>query len=538
VITRDVSGATGEEYDLIVIGGGIYGASLALEATRRGLRPLLLERADFGGATTWSSLRIVHGGLRYLQSLDLRRFRTSVAERRWFCRTYPDLVETLECVMPLFGSGLKRPSVFRAALFVNDLLSKGRNAGVREDRVLPPGRLLDPTDVRSRIPLVRTRGLRGGALWYDVIMKSSVRVLVESLRWACRSGATALNYVEALSLGQHAGRVVGVHAVDRVSGQQHFYRSARIVNCAGPWCREVAGALDRDVPELFNPSLAFNLLFDRPALGPHALAVEPPARGATTYFVVPWNGRMLAGTHHLRWTERPEAITPPEAEIDAFIDALNRALPGLGVSRGEVRRSYAGQLPAAALNSRDAARTPILYDHRARGGPQGLVSVSGVKWTTARDVAERTLALMYGSVPTLPTDDVGPRLFEPERLSDMQWSEHRHEDLLPLFRRVAEEESVVWLDDLLLRRVEGLDTDAAVLAAVRAGLHVMRAHGGHEEEHLRRLLCELDTRLDKAAATLRSAFKLEGAGERGNRDPAATPAPGKALDRDHQDTPE
>src|SRR5690606_21038054 len=110
-LQRDPEGASSCSFDLIVLGGGIYGAMVQLEAARRGIRSLLLERGDFGGATSANHFRIVHGGLRYLQSLDLPRFREAVAERRWWLRTFPDLVEPLRCVMPLYGEGLRRAAV-------------------------------------------------------------------------------------------------------------------------------------------------------------------------------------------------------------------------------------------------------------------------------------------------------------------------------------------------------------------------------------------------------------------------------------------
>ena len=111
----------GEVFDLIIVGGGVYGIMLALESARRGLKALLLERGDFGGATSRNSLRIVHGGLRYLQTFDLLRFREHVSERRWFMRHFPDLVEPLACLMPLYGKGIYRTSVFRAASALNEL---------------------------------------------------------------------------------------------------------------------------------------------------------------------------------------------------------------------------------------------------------------------------------------------------------------------------------------------------------------------------------------------------------------------------------
>ncbi|RPH57928.1 FAD-dependent oxidoreductase, partial [bacterium] len=167
VIDRDPDDAAAGSSDLLVIGGGMYGAVLALEAARRGISTLLLERGDFGRETTWSSLRILHGGLRYLQRLDLPRFRESVGERRWFLRCFPDLVEPLPCLMPLHdpprGGRLRRPGIFRFALRVNDLLAR--------ERALPPGRLLSAAETVELFPGVDRAGLRGGALWYDAVAK-------------------------------------------------------------------------------------------------------------------------------------------------------------------------------------------------------------------------------------------------------------------------------------------------------------------------------------------------------------------------------
>jgi glycerol-3-phosphate dehydrogenase len=153
VITRDLSAAAAHTYDVAIIGGGIYGACLALESARRGLRPLLVERADFGGATSWNSLRILHGGLRYLQTLDVRRSRESAAEQAWFCRTFPDLVKPLECLLPLYGRGLKRPLVFGAAVQINRLLAQTASMATQQS-FLHADTLLGATDTIARFPFV------------------------------------------------------------------------------------------------------------------------------------------------------------------------------------------------------------------------------------------------------------------------------------------------------------------------------------------------------------------------------------------------
>src|SRR5688572_2160826 len=173
---------------------------LALEASARGLRPLVLERHDFGGATSFNSLRIVHGGFRYLQSLDLLRFCESVVDRRWWLTTFPDLVRPLPVLMPLYSRGLRRRGVLRSALALNDLLSAARNKGVPGENQLPRGRIADVAETRALCPALDAEDLAGGAVWFDAAMPDSQRLLMEVLRWSTSRGAVALNYMEAQSL--------------------------------------------------------------------------------------------------------------------------------------------------------------------------------------------------------------------------------------------------------------------------------------------------------------------------------------------------
>ena len=161
-ISRDIAAAAAEKYDLIIIGGGIYGVMLALEAGQRHKRALLLEKEDFGGATSLNHLRTIHGGLRYLQSLDLPRFFESVRERRWFLTNFPALVQVLPCLMPLYGRGLKRPSIMRAALLLERFFGVDpQYAASAAQRRLPPGRLVSRRLHRQGFPSGRSSRLAG-----------------------------------------------------------------------------------------------------------------------------------------------------------------------------------------------------------------------------------------------------------------------------------------------------------------------------------------------------------------------------------------
>ncbi len=392
--------------DLLVIGGGFQGAMLTLEAARRGLSTVLLERADFGGATSANSLRIVHGGLRYLQSFDLSRFRESVAERRWFLSHFPDLVQPLPCLMPLYspprGGQLRRPSVFRAALALNGRLAR--------ESLLPPGRVLDVSGTVDLFPGVERNGLVGAALWHDAVLTDPQRVLHETLRWAGRCGARALNRIEVAELRTDGRIVTGLRAVGLDSEESFELRGRTVVNCAGPWCRSIAARFDRDLPELFRPLLAFNLLLDRELLSRAVLAMAAPGKGAQTWFLLPVDDKVLAGTFYVpaRGDFDP-ASGPDEADVAAFLRELNAAVPGWDVRPEHVLQVCHGWLPAQAEGSSVPASRPVVHDHGAAGGPAGLFSVSGVKLTTARAVAERTLAKILASrgepMPALSFED-------------------------------------------------------------------------------------------------------------------------------------
>lgn len=460
MIARDPTAAVAQRYDVAVVGGGIYGICVALEAARRGLRPLLLERDDFAGATSWNSLRIVHGGLRYLQTLDLRRFRESVGERSWFLREFPDLVRPIECLMPLYGRGLKRPAVFSAALRINDLLSRRRNAGVRSDRALGAGRVLSPAETVARFPRVNRPGLQGAALWYDAVMTSSQRVVIELLHWACAAGAVALNYVEAGALILRRGRVVGLSALDHASGEALEFEAPAVVNCAGPWSGAVARRLDREVDTLFRPSLGFNLFLDREPLSASALAVSSDGPGARAYFMHPWHGRVLAGTYHAPWAGSLEEIVPPDQNVEHFITELNAAVPGWDLTTGDVLRVHQGLLPAANVGGDTLTSREVIYNHGAHGGPAGFFSVSGVKFTTARLVAERAVRLVARRGLPSSRLPAAAHVLRPE--AEPILSGDAFEALaatapgeaVAYVRGVMTRESVIHLDDLVLRRTD------------------------------------------------------------------------------------
>jgi glycerol-3-phosphate dehydrogenase len=346
---------------------------------------------------------------------------------------------------------------------------------------LPRGRVLSAGETVELFPQVRQRGLRGGALWYDAVMLSSERVLMELLGWACRLGATALNYVEVERIVVERGRSAGVEARDRVAGRAHRFRAPLVVNAAGPYARLLARGADRDLPALFRPTLAFNLLLERPPLADIALAVQPPRAGAQIHFMLPWKGRILAGTCH---AGTPEATLQPEVardQVERFLDDLNAAAPGLGLAPEHVIQVYAGLLSGRRAGTAELATRAVVHDHGRNGGPHGFYSISGVKFTTARRVAEAALRTIFGRKMRPLRDGVE----RPDPLVDLS-DQTLLEAAAPLdsameslMRRIACAEAVIHPEDLLLRR---LDSTAVIPQRAKASEMLRRALSPRQAE--------------------------------------------------------
>jgi glycerol-3-phosphate dehydrogenase len=401
-----------------------------------------VERGDFGGQTSWNSLRIIHGGFRYLQSLSLGRLYDSVRDRRWFLRCFPDLVRPLPCLMPLYGHGLRRASVLRGALGLNDWLTRHRNDGVGEASRLPAGGVLGADEVVRLYPDVPQPGLHGGALWYDGSADNAPRLLMEMVRWACHSGAVCLNYVEATGLVTHAAesgsrqRVAGVRVLDRAQARELEIRTPLVIN-----------------------ALALNLLLDRDPLARVTVAVSSAGRSAEggTYFLRPWKGGVMAGTGYLPRAPGQSGL-PSDAEVRDLLQELNLAAPALQAGPSDIRRVYAGVLPArAAESSRPASRDRII-DHGRHGGPTGLWSIAGIKYTTAPTVAARLLDRVSEVGRGRSTGSCSGR---PEPAGrHMEWSDFRAlevsdpEAASRILQRLQDQEAVLFAEDLVLRRTD------------------------------------------------------------------------------------
>jgi glycerol-3-phosphate dehydrogenase len=401
---RDIARLADEHFDLLVIGGGIYGAALAWDAALRGLSVALIERSDFGQATSANSLKVVHGGLRYLQDARPDRMRRMVRERRAIMRMAPHLVRPMAFLLPTTAGGLRSMPAMRLALLASDGIGFDRNRGLEQAQWLPPGRVISRDETIGRVPgLAQLSAITGAALWYDAQIYNTERFLLAVLKSAVEAGAAVVNYAEACQLIVRRGRVVGATVHDQVADEALDVRARVTVNAAGPWVDTVlAGAQAADRPRIFWPSLAVNLV-TRPfvvgeAVGfstaPDAADANGSRRRAATLFAVPWRDRCLVGTFHLPYSGGPEPLQVEDEQIRHMLETVNRAYPAADLSADDVSLIHAGLLPVRVGSSGQHVvliRDGWLVDHRRRDDLAGLLTVVGVKYTAARELAERAV---------------------------------------------------------------------------------------------------------------------------------------------------
>jgi len=391
---RSVDALATTVFDVVVIGGGILGACVARDAALRGMSVALVDRGDWGGATSSNSLHIVHGGLRYLQHGDLRRMRESIRERSIWLRIAPHLIEPFPVLVPATGWGLRSRLAFAAAITLNEAVSWDRNHDVSADRTLPRSRMLSRTESLSLVPELASYDPAGGVLFYDGLMYSSERLVLETVLGAAQAGALVANYVEVEGPLRNQGRLTGVMARDRLAGRAAFNIRARfIINASGPGAARLSAAIVEPSSHHLPPigyTLAINLGVDSTG---HDVAFALRGR-ARELFVVPWRGRTLIGTAHLSYDGEPRAFDPARVNVDAFVAEVETAWPTRAWSLGEVRFVHAGLVPGCVDSLRGTVRPDRhrwLLDHAIHGEPS-LLTVSTVKFTTARRVAEEVVS--------------------------------------------------------------------------------------------------------------------------------------------------
>jgi glycerol-3-phosphate dehydrogenase len=394
---RDLTRMSATDHDLVIVGGGISGASIARDAALRGLSVALLDKSDFCQATTAASSKLIHGGLRYLRNLELGLVRESLRERRMWEVIAPHLVAPLPMLLPVY----KRPGspgrmTLRMGLTLYDMLAYDRNRLVDEAKKIPGHELLSKEEAIAAEPSLPPDDLVCAFRYYDCQMYSPERLCLEHLLDAAAHGAQVANYAEVTRYLVDGSSVIGVEARDRLSGETLRVRGKVTINASGPW----ADKLPLPVP---GAARAARIVRSKgihvivPAItGDNAVLVD---HQGSHFFLLPWRGHTLIGTTDTKFLEHPDDFAVTEADIEAFLHTINTGYPTAALRRDDVRWFYGGLRPLVETGDDEddtygKSRKSEVYDHARTDGVDNLLSALGGKWTTSRHLAQKVIDLV------------------------------------------------------------------------------------------------------------------------------------------------
>jgi glycerol-3-phosphate dehydrogenase len=399
-----------ETFDLLIIGGGITGATVARDATSRGLKVALVERNDFAYGTSSRSSKLIHGGLRYLQNFEFGLVFEALAERALLLKTVPHMVRPLPFYLPVYKGDANGKALLSLGLWLYDLLSLFRTPKFHRE--------LSRDQFLKEMPFLEPNGLKGGFQYFDASMWDDV-LAVENLKAAQTGGASVASYVEALEPLWEKERIVGFrvrdreHKPDQKQGAPFEVRALNVIVCAGPWTDQVGLTLSKDWPRWLNLSKGVHLVFDSKRIPvPGAMVMSHPTDGRIA-FVIPrpdyGAGVVIVGTTDGATDRDPDQARVSDLDVDYLMGLLNRYFPSLNLTTEDILSTYVGVRPLMAgqtlneLESKGQAESvgakksgtktstvlqKVSREHHIANGPGGTVVIAGGKYTTARKVAE------------------------------------------------------------------------------------------------------------------------------------------------------
>jgi len=388
-----------EEVDVIVVGGGITGAGIARDAARRGLQVALFEQNDIAYGTSSRSSKLIHGGLRYLESYEFSLVFESVSERRVVLDLAPHLVNPLAFLFPVYQGSRKSLRMIDAGMWLYDGLALFRSPKRH--------RTLKPSEVAKEEPMLRQEGLQGAPVYYDC-STDDARLTLETIIDATQNGAVVVNWarVDALTKDDQ-GRVSGVVVKNARDGGLREVKAHTVINATGPWTDEVLAMSGPRAGKLLRPTKGIHIVVDREKLPvEHAVVLFHPTDDRVL-FALPWGERTYVGTTDTDYEGSPGEEAATLEDVDYLIAASNHYFQANQIAREDVISTWAGLRPLIAPEPEvgEISESQVSREHQILIGEDGLITIAGGKLTTYRkmakecvDIAVNLLKLM-GKLP-------------------------------------------------------------------------------------------------------------------------------------------
>ncbi len=383
---RDPERFESQKFDLLIIGGGITGATLAWDASMRGLKVAVVDKGDFGCATSSATSKLIHGGLRYLKNGELLLVRESLQERRILQSIAGHLVRPMPFLLPTYRTGGNRRWMIRAGMLLYDMLSYHRGRLEDPEQRIGAHRMLSAAKVERIEPLAAGAGLTGGAWYYDCLCNPD-RLTLEFMLGAFRQGATLANYMKVNDVVCSLGRVESVAVEDLLSGRQFNIQARMVANTAGPWADRIDLRCGVDDQVSLHRSKGIHII-TRSLGKEHTLVMSTSTGGH--FFIIPWRGHSLIGTTDTEFRGDPDSLSVQDQDVSNFLAEINQALPKARLTEADILYRYAGMRPLVDQESKvyQASRKYEIIDHH-RQGIKGYISAVGGKYTTSRNLARK-----------------------------------------------------------------------------------------------------------------------------------------------------
>lgn len=369
-----------DEYDVIVIGGGITGAGIVRDAARRGLKVALFEKSDLASGTSSRSSKLIHGGLRYLETYQFSLVFESVSERRVVMDLAPHLVNPLRFLFPVYAGSRRNLLMISAGMWLYEGLSLFRSPKKHKT--------LKPSEVAKVEPLLKQEGLKGAPLYYDC-STDDARLTLESALDAVDQGATVVTWccADAFMKDDH-GRVCGVVVKNARTGELREVRGSAVVNATGPWTDETLAKSGPHGAKVLRLTKGIHVVVDSSRLPvEHAVVLFHPTDDRVL-FALPWGDRTYIGTTDTDFDGELEELSATLEDVDYLIDAVNWHFPDNTIARGDVIATWAGLRPLIAPpDDAGMSESQVSREHQIMVGEDGLITIAGGKLTTFRKMA-------------------------------------------------------------------------------------------------------------------------------------------------------
>ena len=363
------------EWDIVIIGGGASGLGIAVDASKRGYKTLLLEKHDFGKGTSSRSTKLIHGGVRYLQNGDITLVIESLKERGILKRNAPHLVQDLSFVIPtydwwaspFYGIGMK----------IYDMMAG--KLGLGKSVIISKG------ETEKLIPNVNKKGLRGGVIYHDGQFDDSRMAITLAL--SANSKKTALlNYCNVDGLIKNNNEIIGLSFTDSINSKKYQVKSKVVINATGVFAEEIIRMDQPQIEKMIQPSQGVHIVLEKKFLkSKHAILI-PQTSDGRVLFAVPWKNYVVVGTTDTQIKNASEEPKPLKEEIDFILKNASKYMT-IKPNKGHIKSVFAGLRPLAATSDKKSTKE-VSRSHKIDISPSGLISVLGGKWTTYRKISE------------------------------------------------------------------------------------------------------------------------------------------------------